>query len=329
MEAPESRCQAGKRIGLRLIEEEWRCGRSQATQAEDGRALVDADKAAPDEGLQRGGRQLLAAQLGQGQLIAAGRQLGQNGLLLLSQRREPRLGNQHGKPFHPARIALGGGGLADNPFFARQAGEDRQRGRGSGAQRGDFDRLARGQTDEHAVLQVLLFGRELPAPFRRTLVRETGCPRACPELVEGSGFSDLGVCRVPVHASRQHVAAQAGDAVVDGAADLGHERQHAAQHLAQRGQVILGHPLGQREQAVAEQRFLIQHRLKEADLKIRRRFGVEAGDHPDQLFLPERHDHARAPLRKLPLAHRVGERAVQRHGQCDFAVGGHGRQESV
>ena len=55
MECPQSRGQVGQRGGLRLIEEEWRCGGLQAAQAKGGGALVDADKAAADEGLQRGG----------------------------------------------------------------------------------------------------------------------------------------------------------------------------------------------------------------------------------------------------------------------------------
>ena len=164
------------------------------------------------------------------------------------------------------------------------------------------------------------------SPGGRLFGKLHGCPRACPELVEGSRFRDLGVRQVSLQAAGQHVAAQVGDAVVDGAPHLGHQRQHAAQHLAQRGQVVLRHPLGQGQQMAAQQGFLVQHRLQVTDLKLRRRFDVERRHHPDQLLVAEGGDHPRAPLRKLPLAHRVGKGAVQRHRQRDFAVGGHGMQ---
>ena len=91
-----------------------------AAQAKSRGALVDAHQAAPHQRLQRGRRQIFAAQFGQRQLAAAGRQLGQNCLLLLSQRGQPRLGNQHREALRAPRIALHRGGLARDPFFAHQ-----------------------------------------------------------------------------------------------------------------------------------------------------------------------------------------------------------------
>ena len=123
----------------------------------------------------------------------------------------------------------------------------------------------------------------------------------------------------------KHVAAQVGDAVVDGAPHLGRQRQHAAQHLAERRQVILRDPLGQCQQMLAEQRLLVEHCLEIlAPRSPAERLTLTRRHHADELFVAERHDDARAALRRLALAHRIGEGAVQRHGQRDFAVGGHG-----
>ena len=80
---------------------------------------------------------------------------------------------------------------------------------------------------------------------------------------------------VAVHASRQNVAAQIGDAVIDGAPDFGRKRQHGAQHFAERRQVVLRGPLGELQQMIAEQRLLVEHGLKILDLDVGWGLGVE------------------------------------------------------
>jgi len=80
---------------------------------------------------------------------------------------------------------------------------------------------------------------------------------------------------------------------------------------------------------LVQQRFIVQYGFKIADLEVRRRFHVQRGNHPDELFVAERSNHPRAALRKLARAHRVGKGAVQRNGQRDFAADGHGRQLPV
>ena len=71
---------------------------------------------------------------------------------------------------------------------------------------------------------------------------------------------------------------------------------------------------------LAEQRLLVENCFNGTRLKIRRSRRGERGDHADQLLIAKRHDHPRPALGLLPSRHRIGERAVQRHGQRDFAV---------
>ncbi len=134
---------------------------------------------------------------------------------------------------------------------------------------------------------------------------------------------------VAVHASRENVAAEIGEAVVDGAADFRSERQHGAQHFAERREVVLRDPLGELKQMVAEQRLLVEHGLKILYLDVGWGLGGEGRHHADELFIAEGRNDARATLRLLPEAHAVDKRVVQRHGQRDFAECRHGRQDSV
>jgi hypothetical protein len=134
---------------------------------------------------------------------------------------------------------------------------------------------------------------------------------------------------VAVLASRENVAAKIGEAVVDGAANFRSQRQHGAQHLAERRQVVLRDPLRELEQMIAEQRLFVEHGLEIFDLDFCRRLGVDRRDHADQLLVAEGRNHARATLRRLAQADPIGKRVVQRHGQRDFAVRRHGRQDSV
>ena len=169
METPERNSERGQRIGLRRVQAEGRSGGRQAAEPKQLRPLLDAHQPAPHQSLQGGRGQIAAAQFGERQFAAAGRQLRQNRLLLFGQRGQARLGNEHGKALHAPRIALGGRGLAGDPLLARHGGQQRQRCRRRRAQRGDLDRLTRGQPLQHAMLHVLLFGRELLLAVRARL----------------------------------------------------------------------------------------------------------------------------------------------------------------
>jgi hypothetical protein len=59
-------------------------------------------------------------------------------LLILSQIRQARLGNEDRESLCSPGIAFDCGGLARDPFFAQQAGEQREGSGGGCAQRGDF-----------------------------------------------------------------------------------------------------------------------------------------------------------------------------------------------
>ena len=73
----------------------------------------------------------------------------------------------------------------------------------------------------------------------------------------------------------------------------------------------------------------VQNRLKETNLNIQWSLGVQLRHHPNQLLVPEWRNHPRSTQRRLPRAHRIRERMVQRHRQRDFAISGHRRQPSV
>ena len=169
MECPERNGERGQRIGLRGVEAERRGRGRQAAEAKQLRPLLDAHQPAPHQSLQSRRGQIAAAQFGERQFAAAGRKLGQNCLLLFGQRGQARVGNEHGKALHAPRIALGGRGLARDPLFAQHGGQKRQRCRGRRAQRGDFDRLTRGQPLQHAMLHVVAFGRKLLRTARARL----------------------------------------------------------------------------------------------------------------------------------------------------------------
>jgi len=98
-----------------------------AAEAKGGGALVNADEIAADQGLQRGGRQVLdaigVAEFGERQFAVAGGQFGEDGLLLCGQRGQAGFRDEDGEALSAAGIALGGGGFAGNPLFAQQAGE--------------------------------------------------------------------------------------------------------------------------------------------------------------------------------------------------------------
>src|ERR1700683_1859287 len=81
------------------------------------------------------------------------------------------------------------------------------------------------------------------------------------------------------------------DAVAGRAAHLGHERKHAAQHLAQRHNVVLRNPRGQLHELSIEDRLLVKHRFDRPRLDWRS-FIVQPGDHPNELFVAEGYYYA-------------------------------------
>ncbi len=102
---------------------------------------------------------------------------------------------------------------------------------------------------------------------------------------------------------------------------LRRQRQHAAQHLAQRRAVVARDPAPQRQQ------LRIQHRLgiDQPERLARghgRRLVMAAEDHARQPARSERRHDAAARARAVPqcLGQRVGEWLIHRHRQADVAV---------
>ena len=85
--------------------------------------FFDAHQLAPDKRLKGGRRQIFLSQIGKRDFTTAGRKLGQDSLLLLSQLGQARLRNQNREALHAPRVATSRGSLARNPFFAHQRRE--------------------------------------------------------------------------------------------------------------------------------------------------------------------------------------------------------------
>ncbi len=214
-------------------------------------------------------------------------------------------------------------------FLRSMAAQQRQRCRSRRTQCGHFHWLARGQPLQNPTLHVLPFARQFALPPSSQITPYTTDAR-CPILfvffAKWVGSPDLGIS---LHRRSQQIPSQVGDSVVNGTTHLGRKRQHAAQHFAKRSQVVLRRPRAQFQQVVAQQRLLVEYGLEVPHFEISRRLGSQSRHHADQLLAAKRHNHARPTLRRLPLAHAVSKRVVQRHRQRDFAVGRHGRQDSV
>ena len=185
MECPQRRGQRGQRIRLRLV---------QPNRAPTATSSPPRRKAAGRSSMRTRPRRTRVCSVDEGRslrrssasgsLAAAGRQLGQNGLLLFGQRGQARLRNQHGEALRAPRIALDGRGLARNPLLAHQRGQHRQRRRRRRAQRGHLHRLAAGQPLQNAVRQVLFLPlRQLSAS--RLPVSATG-RRSVPAIAMSS-----------------------------------------------------------------------------------------------------------------------------------------------
>ena len=141
-------------------------------------------------------------------------------------------------------------------------------------------------------------------------------------LLEQAQDLDGGVVRGGVeHELAGGVAAGVGERVELAAADFGGQREHAAQHLAERGAVVGGDPAGERDQLVVEHGLGIDQAEGVADGHVGRL--VVAGErHAGELARAEGHDEAAAGLDAVAqgLGQRVGEGAVERHRQADVAV---------
>ena len=81
--------------------------------------------------------------------------------------------------------------------------------------------------------------------------------------------------------------------------DLRRQRQHPAQHFAERRAVVTGDPLAQREQFGVQHRLGVDQPQRLARLDLRR-IVVAAQNHAGQLARPERHHEAAALAHPMP-----------------------------
>ena len=132
-------------------------GEGVVREVEVGGALLDTNDRAADEGCQRGTRNFEAAQLGDGQFAVGGRQLRQNGLLIVVEFRESRAFHKHGIADGAPGIAGLGGGFAGDPFFAQHACEQTYGCTGLAAERCIADGFAWFERIQNGILDVLLF----------------------------------------------------------------------------------------------------------------------------------------------------------------------------
>ena len=117
------------------------------------------------------------------------------------------------------------------------------------------------------------------------------------------------------------VAARVGQRIDFAAADVGRQRQHAAQHLAERRAVISRDPFAQREQFGVEHRLGVDQAQRFARLDAGR-FVMASQDHAGKAAAAERHQYAAARLDAMAQRFRKGvsEGLVERDRQADVAV---------
>ena len=114
------------------------------------------------------------------------------------------------------------------------------------------------------------------------------------------------------------------DAIADRAAYFCHQREHAAQHFPQRGQVVLRNPGRQLHQLGVENRHLVKYRFNQPCFD-RRSLIVQAGDHTDQLFLAKGHHDAAPDWGVILGLELVGKGPIKRHRKHNVTECGHQR----
>ncbi len=117
------------------------------------------------------------------------------------------------------------------------------------------------------------------------------------------------------------------DAISDCPFELCREWQHGAEDFANRSEVIIGNPLAKFQQLLVEDRREIEgfdnfFYLDRWGLSLRLAIMQLDNDAPHPL-LSERHQHAPADHRLHACRNGVGERHIERHGECNVAEEGH------
>ncbi len=149
------------------------------------------------------------------------------------------------------------------------------------------------QIVQHGILRRLLLRRAACAPAASLL-----CPRLQSAL---AGLGD------PVHHLLPH---------------LRHQRQHSAQHLAQRRQIVLADPARELEQLRRDDRLVIEDALDGFRFD-RRRLVMQTGHDADQLLIAKRDDNAATQRRRMRRIDAIREMRIEWHRHGDIAEGWH------
>ncbi len=279
---------------LRRVEREVERGLAFKTRNGKLRRLFeDVHDAAPRQRRQRGLRHLEAAQMFH-RSASAGRGQSLHDPLLIRIELAADFFQLNDAARAPG-IARAGNILGGDPSLAHQPGQQLAAGAKGGAQRLFARAVAGGQVVEHAVFEHLLVGALL------------GSPRGSP------------LCRFV-----QRRPSRLGDAERPRALHLRAQRQHGAEDLAERRQVVVGDPFAQAHQLG------IEHGCGVEDFKDvlgldRWRAIMQRGHHARQPQVAEGHQHASADHRLRPVQP-IGETGLQRHRQRDIAELRHGRK---
>ena len=109
-----------------------------------------------------------------------------------------------------------------------------------------------------------------------------------------------------------------GDAVSDAAFEFGPERQHRMKHLTQRGEIIVGHPLPQREKLPIEHRGCVEYAQYVLELNFWQPL-MNLGHNARKTTLAERNQNAPAHHRLHSRWNAVSENGVQGHRDGNIA----------
>ena len=270
------------------------------------RSFFNRDQPALDQGCQcRGGhaefkQRHRLAQIGHAHPSARSGKLGENGGLVLIEPGDARVRNKYGDSFGASRITLLGEGFASEPFLLHHAVEQSLVGLCRRTHGGGLCGTAVVQVIQHRAFAALILSRQ----FR-------------------SARGGLRCSIEQRHTLVQRALSSLGNAVDEVAVHLGGQRHHAAEHLAQRRNVVLRDPLRKMHQLIGEQRRVVEHLLHGLDRdRVRWPFVMHAHHDSHQPLPTEGHQYARANCR-LDAVHRIGEGPVQRHRQRNVTEVGH------
>ena len=108
------------------------------------------------------------------------------------------------------------------------------------------------------------------------------------------------------------------DAIGDGTFEFRAQRQHGAEHFAERRQVIIRDPFTQAHELLIEDGSGVEN-VEDAFGFYRRLAIMYLDDDARHPLLPERYQHSSAHHRLKAIRDVIGKGGIQRHRECDVA----------